>query len=110
MANWLNWQICSGWAEEFCLNTWDHKSGLRESALEVFVKRKRGVDSRSDEIFPGFVNEDFGMPICNYHLEMESSRTLLARGSMSLRRLGDFLYRCADIELKRMERCTTNPI
>ena len=63
------WQICSGWAEEFCLNTWDHKSGLRESALEVFVKRKRGVDSRSDEIFPGFVNEDFGMrPICNYHL------------------------------------------
>lgn len=65
------WRICSGWAEEFCINTWDHKEGL-DYGVGVFVKSKKRVSSdKSDrEIFNGFVDEPFGMrPICNYHLD-----------------------------------------
>tara|TARA_B100000482_G_C12468521_1_gene243911 strand:- start:105 stop:623 length:519 start_codon:yes stop_codon:yes gene_type:complete len=65
------WQICAGWAEEFCINTWDHKDGLDQPAIRVFVKSEnKGYDSRSEEQnFPGFVSEPFKMrPICNYHI------------------------------------------
>jgi len=65
------WRICCGWAEEFCINTWDHRDGF-EFGVGVFVKSKnRDSSSKSEpEIFPGFVGEPFGMrPICNYHLD-----------------------------------------
>ena len=65
------WQICAGWAEEFCINTWDHKNGLDQPAIRVFVKSEnKGYDSRTEEQnFPGFVSEPFKMrPICNYHI------------------------------------------
>ena len=64
-----SWQICCGWAEEFCINTIDHKSGLREPAVRVFVKSRNRIPDEGGEIFPGFEDEEFGMrPMCNWHI------------------------------------------
>ena len=65
------WRICSGWAEEFCINTWSHKDG-HEFGVGVFIKSKESTSTSKfeREIFPGFTDEPFGMrPICNYHLD-----------------------------------------
>ena len=53
-----SWEVCSGWVEEFCINTQDHMDGY-DFGVGVFVKSDDG----------GYIDEPFGMrPMCNYHL------------------------------------------
>ncbi|MEE2985965.1 MAG: hypothetical protein VX366_07105 [Candidatus Thermoplasmatota archaeon] len=53
-----SWAVCSGWVEEFCINTQDYIDG-HDFGVAVFVKSDDG----------NYIDEPFGMrPMCNYHL------------------------------------------
>ena len=52
------WEVCSGWIEEFCINTQDYIDGY-DFGVGVFVKSDDG----------DYTDEPFGMrPMCIYHL------------------------------------------
>jgi len=58
-----SWEVCSGWVEEFCINTKDHMNGY-DFGVGVFVKSDDG----------GYIDEPFGMrPMCNYHLSNDGA-------------------------------------